>query len=569
MTIILTNKYFFILLFLMLLNMLVYFWNKFPYVKPNQDSDEFLQSLHKYYVTNLYYDLFILFIYGFSYFGIFLLFRIKLLGQTLDIMSLSINSLNLNSFIHFLLYIFCIIFYIKIIRSLFYLSLIRLHYYFYQFPWYEDIIDNCHMQFNVLSDRVMSLAAKIGKYTRPKKDFDAFLEHVLELKCIVLGNSEKLLNFRYNQKKQRELWMIINNNLILFCVIYLINYLLHKFWRISRKLKYISYPLLFLLIIWEIHQGTFYYIYYGLMIYFLTLWIRKIRYFLSVRDPSEKAITDYFYNNEIPYLKIKSLLDNNDLRNIYNNIGGNTKTVLEYKDELISYMLNDFVVYHVRYPVRKANEKYLDNDARRSNVLILIFIAIIYYYVNASKYTLIISGIILDIYLLLIPLFLLQYFLYGKILFDTGKTSGEAAIVWAENRYYKNLSRLVVIIIAILTLYIMLKNKLMLFPQEVILEVKDCIKITENYTIAEKMKYSLSYLEIIIKALNLTEDPKTILCDRVQKELILDNKITLAMIRKQIEEIISLWVNEFNANKILCKNVILIMYEKIKNWLGK
>lgn len=40
----------------MVLNTLIKYYDQFPHVKEKQDSDQFLQALHNYYVTNLKYE---------------------------------------------------------------------------------------------------------------------------------------------------------------------------------------------------------------------------------------------------------------------------------------------------------------------------------------------------------------------------------------------------------------------------------------------------------------------------------------------------------------------------------
>lgn len=287
--------------------------------------------------------------------------------------------------------------------------------------------------------------------------------------------------------------------------------------------------------LWECHRGILYYIYYALFIYFIIVWIRKIRYFLSVKDPIDKLISDYFYNNEIPYLKIKALRENNDIMKIYFNVGKDTKNMLEYKEEIISYFLNDFVIYHMRYPVRKMNEKYLNNNARRTNILILLSLGIIYYYQNSSKYILIIYTNI-PIYLLLVILSLMGYFAYTRILYETETISEESPIVWAENRYYKNLFRIIVFLMAIPMLYIMLKNKLTLLPNEVIFNLGENIRILEIFSLEEKSKYLRNYVEYLQKIVQFDE----ILLEKiiVNVEKTVSKNTSLETIREEVHKVL-------------------------------
>lgn len=154
------------------------------------------------------------------------------------------------------------------------------------------------------------------------------------------------------------------------------------------------------------------------------------------------------------------------------------------------------MVYHVRYPIRKANEKYLNNYARRMNMIILLLLGIIYYYINVLKYKLILLGLPIELFMLFLPLVSLIYFLPRKILYDTEKTSEETSIVWGEHKGYKWLYRIILLITGIPMLYIMLKNKLTVFPNETILQIGDYLTITESYTIVEKMKYLSNYLKL-------------------------------------------------------------------------
>ena len=203
LTYILTNKYFYILLFLIILNVVIKFYDKFPFVKKDQDFDEFLHSLHNYYVTNLYYELFMLVIYVLSYFGIFLLLRIRLLGNEINIMTITLSHFNTNVFITILLFILCIIFYINIINVIFYPHIIKLHYYFYHFEWYEILIDKCHMRLTQISDFISDITIDIKKYLWLKKEFNTFCYKLIESERICSDDPEIITKTNRNLKHSK------------------------------------------------------------------------------------------------------------------------------------------------------------------------------------------------------------------------------------------------------------------------------------------------------------------------------------------------------------------------------
>jgi hypothetical protein len=83
-----------------------------------------------------------------------------------------------------------------------------------------------------------------------------------------------------------------------------------------------------------------------------------------------------------------------------------------------------------------------------------------------------------------------------------------------ERKMIKNIFFVLTIMQTIIILYIMLKNHIILKPNEFIINY-EYIKIIENFTVEEKIAYIKRYIDILIPDLLKLEEYKTMLKEKM------------------------------------------------------
>jgi hypothetical protein len=269
--------------------------------------------------------------------------------------------------------------------------------------------------------------------------------------------------------------------------------------HISHFVHYIPYTCLALAFIYDLYHQQFYTIQFAGLFVVITTFIAKIRYFLYVKDCVHDSILNaYFYKNKIPYKEIRKTLFGKACRIsvIITNrmiIGEEGDTAVLYMSEISNYMAHDFKVYYFIDKLRVAGFNYRRNQAKRLSILFILLLGNIYYIYNYTKYSIIIwNSITLSPVLLLIPLWVLTCLEHKKILY----LFTEKPFEMREHKKNKRLYLVLWLIQGSIMLYILLKNKMTLFPMESIYE-GSFIQIIEAFSYDEKVAYIKKYLDFV------------------------------------------------------------------------
>lgn len=410
--------------------------------KPNNFLNErliggqFLLDLEKYYIFNKFIVFFMAFLYFFFNSIAFIILRYQVLGTPI-LVDFSINKDNILYLIQFGVVILNINLYLKILNMVFYSYIIKLHFYFCQFSWYVSITD----------------------FQRENE--------------MIFSNIIDVIEPTFNIKQKNLRYILFKISLY-----------------ISRFLSYIPSFLVLFSLIFDLYKGCLFYVFYMLLLYFISNLIKRIRRFIYVKDILyDNTICKYFYKNTLEYAKIRKFLQENPNISCDDiiKLGEETAAIIYLRAELINYIKHDFHVYYTLDPDRIQADNLLNSRAKRLNILLLLVLANYYYFCNLGKYQIILcEKFQLDFIYISIILFILCCICDIKILSNNG-------IEYNENKKYSYLFMFLFISQTIIILYIMLKNKITLFPDEFILDW-NYIKIIENYSIDEKMQYLEKYL---------------------------------------------------------------------------
>lgn len=513
------------------------------------NESEFLLYLDNYYIRNIYYEIFIIIFYTFFSIGIFFIYRYNNLGLSINVDLFFGLDYNRDSLLTLLMFTLNIMYYLSILSRLFYIHVIKIHFYLYQYEWYRDLCSKVKDNFLSFADKVLRIELYFYWSICDKK----VLMKSLQSDKSIEERVNKMLNRKENdliniyETARYKRWEYINNRKILYFCYKSIHYFLDKLPNISYLLSYWIYIITFLVLIYDIFNGTLYYIYYMLLVLLISNFIKKIRRFIYVTDPvCDDVISKYFYSKNMDYY-IKRL-ENATSREKYlkKRQDDETEALLWVQEELESYIKNDFTV---DYAIRDAlDEQYTYNGAKRLNIILVIILGIIYYIVS-DKYVIQISEITINIGFLFMPFIILLYLLHKKIRYVNKEikipketkisTSMFSLPSSSEDLRYKWSFIILSALIIILMLYIMLKNKLTMEPNEIILNLKDYIIITEIFSINEKMQYLDHYIKYLKKISDFEQEHWEYLLNEIQSKLKIDTTISLKDIRDKIKLIFS------------------------------
>lgn len=315
----------------------LYYKNQFETKK--NDKILFLINLDKYYTNNIFFVYFMTIFFFIFNTLIFILFRIQFLGIS-NIIDFSVNSLTIWHILNIILFILNITLYLKILNIIFYSYVIKLHFYLYQKNWYVAFND-------FIRDHDMKLASLFRAYSRYCNDI---LEHNTFIK--------KYNSINYIFKRLRDQFFIIS--------LY-----------ISRFLYYLPYLLVFIIVIYDLYHGCMYYTYYMLFVFLITNIIKKIRWFIYVKDVVyDTQISDYFYKNNDQYLTLrKNIKEKSDIFTLkfYKHFE-ELNNILKSQEEIIEYFKDDFQVYYVLDKERQERNAILFSRAKRLHILLILIV---------------------------------------------------------------------------------------------------------------------------------------------------------------------------------------------------
>ena len=139
----------------------------------------------------------------------------------------------------------------------------------------------------------------------------------------------------------------------------------------------------------------------------------------------------------------------------------------------------------------------------------------------------------INIYYITVVLFFILIYIHQKI-FVVGK---ENSSIWStENKFYKKLFNLMLLGLILPIIFIVLKNKVILYPNEIIFEIKNIIYIQESFSIEEKKEYLKIFMSYLEKMWNIKKDDCLFIVEQIQLKI--NETTVLKDIRDFVEELL-------------------------------
>lgn len=489
---------------------------------------EFNVYLDKYLRNNnIFFTYFILLIYFIIAILPFFILRINRLGTSYDI-----HYINLEQIIMLFFFLLSFIYIFKILNLIIYEYILKMHYYLHhKYIKYHDFVeDNIFLKKNILHEYCTEIFCFFYRLTETNKEFIHLYKNIRD---IYPRNEEILKEFKTEWLYYLYLRYFVKKYFFIKIVIKILKAIFSFLsFHISRFIYYIPYSLLFLTLTFDIIYGKFYYIFYALLYLYITNIIKKIRKFYYDKDPVyDNILSNYFYNNQNEYYKLKNAIENNDFSEIFKlQISNNAiSDYINNKEGLIEYINSDFKVYYVTDITRANNEKYIMNNYKRLHVIMLLAF-FNFYMVYYNKYTLVFSNMQINLGIISIIILCLIYYIHRQI-------AQELPTHWIENRRAKMCFRIIIFFYIIASLYLFLKNKFDPNFIEIIFSYKDIFCIKENFTINEKYAYLKYYIEHLKKDANFDNQILDQILEKINNKNSLIYTKTLEDIRNIVHEI--------------------------------
>jgi hypothetical protein len=512
-----------------------------------------LNIIHRFFIKNFYLVIFKIFIYCFIHVGFILLIRLYLLGSERELFSFTHSLIIIyQNYIIMFLIILCYIYLIRILNHLLYSSIIQIHIYLYGNDRYIAISDFYkNNYFGYFSDKWLGFATFTSMILGEMKRSNHKYSYIYSKYKRYSGNLRKfmVITKKYLNKnpKKKKTFKLITDFLQGG------RHLVTLMRNLTHFLYYLPHLILLLTFIYDSFiMDKFYYINYALLLFFITSINKKIRQFLYEKDPyHDRQLYEYFYGEDNNYKFVYKMLDewnkkpikeqtNENGLNFYAKVFWSKETneriqTMDNNEAVAVYIKENFRVY---YAVR-GHETFLQRRLKfLRQYIIIIFTLINIYLFYSLYYTGKFTIIIINIYKYL-PILFVCLVILGMLILNKYIAVEVEELIWKYNHKCKIIFYILVIIQTIIFIIIFLKNKFILYPDEVIWNYG--ITILENFTIEEKIIIMYKYLEHILNSYLVNEEFKEyiryILRQIDHNNLIADNT-SLCILREYINNII-------------------------------
>lgn len=283
----------------------------------------------------------------------------------------------------------------------------------------------------------------------------------------------------------------------------------------SRFISYIPIVCVIIGIVYDLHHGILFYSYYILFFYIITRFIKKIRYFFYEKDCLlDDLISQHFYCTD--YLKLQVILEENPSSLINSNVD---ITILNHTTEILTYIQSGFIAHYLVDPLSIKSHKILNSRVKNFYIFLLLVISNIYFIYNFEKYKILISNIPLEIQpiYLLIPLLIVT--------------------ITSNYKQFTKLFIFLIILQSIIILFIMLKNRIITNPSELLLDW-EYFSIKENFSVEEKKEYMKRYFMAISSNTCNDTEYEIIYKQRLMSSIKITDTLSLEELRKVINSLI-------------------------------
>jgi len=523
MNLLFNNLYIFLFIILFILDIILQQVLKKQNIQDDISSLLLFNYLHKLKNHSITFSVFILLLYFSIVISPLLLLRVNRLGLVYDLPNVGEGTLDYKIYIPVIFMLLSFMWLLKIANFILYLYVIKMHFYLY---YISEYYINNFTEYAFFKDPILDNFCKkimIFCYRLYKTNRSFIKSYKFERKTQII--------LRKNPDNIKTKWLFylylrhyINKYMLLtLCMKNISDFFHFLSFYASRVMYYSSYSLLVITLGYDITHGVIQYTFYATLYLYITNIIKKIRKFYKEKDPLlDHQLGTYFYNNINAYHQVKVLLENHNISSKYPEIA----FIFENKSEIIDYINSDFIVDYLRRPERTQGKKIIFNTCKRLNILFVLLI-FNFYMLYHNKYILIVNNTSISLTFIISVYLGLMYYLHQKI-------PEEIENSWIEHKTPKRLFYILLLILSMFLGFIFLKNKFTLDPQDIIISFQDIISIKENFTLTDKLNYVRKY----INYLKLEESLDKSILEKIQKDIIENNVITLKITFEELKEII-------------------------------
>lgn len=560
MTLLFNNIYIYLFISLFVLDILLQIIIKKHTLQDDTSYLSLFKHLHKFKNHTISFSIFILLLYLSIVISPLLFIRIRRLGLVYDLPTLRDGIFDYKLYIPLIFILLSFIWILKITNYILYTYVLKLHFYLY---YKSEYYIHTFTEYKFFKDPLLDdfcTRIMLFFYTLYKTN-KKFIENYKFAR-------KALLRVRKNPDDVKNKWFLylylrryVNKYVLLkHLITYISLFFLHLSFYMTKFIYYLPYSLLFITLGYDITQGVITYTFYATLYLYITNLIKKVRKFYKEKDQLlDHKLATYFYNNVDAYNEFQVLLETPskssepflDSKYPYPEI----MSIFLMKKELIAYINSDFVVDYLRRPMQAQNIIIVNNIYKRLNILMVLIIFNIYMLYN-NKYILIIYNIPISLSIISITLLGLMYYLHRQIPEETEDS-------WVEYTTPKRIFYILLVISILFFGFLFLKNKLTLDPQEIIISCQDVITIKENFTLTDKFNYLKKY----ITYLKTNDSWDTNILEKIQKDIIENNLITIDMMFDEIKDLITNLYNKENTPLEITKKETFIekLYKLITN----
>jgi len=556
MTLLFNNLYIFLFIILLIIYILLITLLKETPLNDDTSIVVFARYLKTLRNNNISFSVFILFVYLGIVISPLLLLRINRLGLVYDLPNMGEGNFNYKLYIPVIFAVLSFVLILKIVNFILYLYVIKIHFYlYYKSKYYDDkFTEYAFFKEELLRKYLFAITIFISNLIQNNNIFISRYKNAPNVYHNILYEHE-------HRKRKWLFYLYLRSYVHKYSTLKALLIYIHKIFSslefyTSRCLYYAPYSLLVITLGYDFTHGVIQYTFYATLYLYITNIIKKIRKFYKEKDQVlDHVLGVYFYSDVDVYNYFNYYLEKDDKVNMRKyGYKPEIQDVFNNRIPLIDYITTDFVVEHVRRPDRAQGRKVIFNTCKRLNILfvLLLFNIYILYY---NKYILVVNNTSISLTFISIIYLGLMYYLHRQIPEATEDS-------WIEHKTPKRLFYILLLILSMFLGFIFLKNKLTLYPQDIIISFQDIISIKENFNLMDKLNYAKKY----INHLKLDETLDKHILDKIQKDIIENNLISIDMIFKDIKELIMNLYNQENMPQEVIKKETLL--EKVYKIIG-
>lgn len=507
---------------------LYFYIKKTVIIKPLETREILINNNFEYFkyiefwkMSNPKLTLLCVLVYFLNTFVLFAILRYIVLGYHTDLLTLSFNTLDIKSII---LVILIYIFYMQIIQMITkkHLQILHIYLHYYIAEGSFGILNTFKLYYSVYFHTYIKFAHN----------------ELIQYKLVDIIGFFSLLK----PKTKQAMYLI---NFFKMFISYIKNNIVYQLFKILPQ------TMLYGTLFYELYTRDFYYFKYALMFYLLTDFCSKIRaFYYKTNQDIDEMLSNYLYRESTEQ---EDMIISDDGLMYLNNeaskelLGENQYNVAT-REQIVDYLINDFEDPLPEYQSCKVADNDRNILLKRLQWLLFMFLgSVIFLKYFKDKYEIIVNLNEVQIYLssslIIAPTIIATVY----IVYETYKKTNKKPKIL----FY----RCCIIIQALLFMLVFYRNNYLLFPNEIILDLR-YIQIIEEITLEDKIDLIKPYLKFYItEVFKLTIESKNFITNNLEtnwlNQLELFKNISITQLQEFAENLVSQIYKNYIQQKYL------------------